>query len=340
MQKCIGKIALACISIGLAIPGFGRAQSDVTVTLQNGLWQLVQIRSMDDSEWTPVSGKLYTLRFLEDGTLQLHSDCKSGIGNWTSEGNSQLLIGPITATNAACGPDSLHNRFLRELSFARSYLFRDERLFLATKADGSIIEFRQATNDGPSFDCTAASGSVQESICDNAVLAEFDRRLDHLYRKALETFPDDELRELKAYQRGWIKGRDDCWKADNQLHCVTEEYRSRITELQIEVADTEVPAATNFVCSDDNVASVYFYNDTEIPALVINRHPDQALLFKTGSASGAKYVGRNIAFWQKVLRRYWNGMARRYSATSKSRWQNLLCVSESERSPLHYTAGY
>jgi len=37
---------------------------------------------------------------------------------------------------------------------------------------------------------------------------------------------------LKAEQRGWVKGRDDCWKRSDVRGCVAGEYRSRIAELK------------------------------------------------------------------------------------------------------------
>jgi len=37
---------------------------------------------------------------------------------------------------------------------------------------------------------------------------------------------------LKAEQRGWIKGRDDCWKSDEMRGCVKREYRYRIDALR------------------------------------------------------------------------------------------------------------
>ncbi len=44
-------------------------------------------------------------------------------------------------TRAQCPPGSLHDRFVRDLGFIRSYTFRDGHLFLALMADGGIYEF-------------------------------------------------------------------------------------------------------------------------------------------------------------------------------------------------------
>lgn len=296
---------------GLLISAIVPAQNEVSDSLTTGTWALVRIQSMDDREWMPGGNDSFTLKFLDSGELQIRADCNLGHGSWTSEGKSQLLLDSVAMGSAECAPDSLHDRFLRELPYVRSYVFRKSNLFLATLADGSIIEFQPLAMvaGAPSFDCAKATGSVQEAICENPDLAALDRRLDAVYRKALETFPDDEQKELKAYQRGWIKGRDDCWKADAMKACVTGEYQRRITELEIRTAENMVPAAQTFACSDGEQVTVYFYNDTEIPAMVINSHSEQEFLYRATAASGAKYQGRNIMFWQKgsSAQLQWNG---------------------------------
>jgi uncharacterized protein len=84
----------------------------------------------------------------------------------------------------------------------------------------------------PSFDCAKASSDVEKLICSDAGLAELDRSLADLYHRVLENTPKGEQKLLKAEQRGWVKGRDDCWKADDLRDCVAGEYRARIDELK------------------------------------------------------------------------------------------------------------
>jgi heat shock protein HslJ len=104
-------------------------------------WRLVEILSMDDSVFTPGDRSRYTLAFAADGTATLHADCNGGSGTWTSQGPNQLQFGPIAATRAMCPPDSLADRYLRQFEWIRSYVLRNGHLFLATMADGAIIEF-------------------------------------------------------------------------------------------------------------------------------------------------------------------------------------------------------
>lgn len=87
----------------------------------------------------------------------------------------------------------------------------------------------------PSFDCTLAKSSAEKAVCLNANLAGLDRETARLYKLAVNTpgFDTGRLNQLKAYQRGWIKGRDECWKASIGLEkCVAESYVTRIHELR------------------------------------------------------------------------------------------------------------
>ena len=107
-------------------------------------WRLVQIMSMDDTTYTPDDSALYTLEFGADGSLRVRADCNSGTGSYTAESSSQLQFSVIAATQAECAPGSLHDRYMAEFQWVRSYTMKDSHLFLATMADGSIIEFEPA----------------------------------------------------------------------------------------------------------------------------------------------------------------------------------------------------
>jgi len=104
-------------------------------------WRLVKIMSMDDSVFEPDDPTKYTLKFSEDTSADMLADCNHGTGSWTSESSGQLEFGPIAATMALCPPGSLSERFLAQFQWVRSYVMKEGHLFLATMADGSIIEF-------------------------------------------------------------------------------------------------------------------------------------------------------------------------------------------------------
>ena len=104
-------------------------------------WRLVKIMGMDDSVAEPEDRSFYTLEFGTNGQVSLLADCNRGTGSWTSESGPQLEFGPIAATMAMCSPGSIADRYLAEFQWVRSYVMKDGHLFLATMADGSIIEF-------------------------------------------------------------------------------------------------------------------------------------------------------------------------------------------------------
>lgn len=84
----------------------------------------------------------------------------------------------------------------------------------------------------PSFDCSKATHEVEEIICKDADLAALDRSLAELYATVLKHTPDSQQGPIRTEQRGWVKGRNDCWKASDKHGCIKSEYQSRIKELK------------------------------------------------------------------------------------------------------------
>jgi len=83
----------------------------------------------------------------------------------------------------------------------------------------------------PSFDCSKVKKNSSEGlICSSDELMDLDKELAAVYKLALPKAIKDDM--LKAHQRGWIKGRNDCWKADDEKKCMADEYRLRIKELK------------------------------------------------------------------------------------------------------------
>lgn len=143
----IGVVLLSLLWCGCASIRFRPSEAAATVavrpaaaTLAGSAWRLVEIVSMDDSVYAPADRDLYTLTFAGDGSMSLRADCNRGTGSWSSDSPGQLRFGSIAATRALCPPGSLHDRYLAQFEWVRSYVIRDDHLFLATMADGSIIE--------------------------------------------------------------------------------------------------------------------------------------------------------------------------------------------------------
>lgn len=104
-------------------------------------WQLVKFQGSDGTTLTPDDRAKYTIQFAANGQLTARVDCNRGRGSWTSSGPSQLQVGPLALTRAACPAGSLHDQIVKQWSFIRSYVIRDGHLFLALMADGGIYEF-------------------------------------------------------------------------------------------------------------------------------------------------------------------------------------------------------
>ncbi|PKQ75263.1 hypothetical protein AOX56_20035 [Aeromonas sobria] len=164
----------------------------------------------------------------------------------------------------------------------------------------------------PSFDCGKAAGAVETLICKDAGLAALDNELAALYPKAIAQLSPEQLKTERAMQRGWIKGRNDCWKGQDLRQCVEDNYQLRITELQISGGQLMVPAPVDYQCGKAVTLSTYFYNDAKLPAAVINLSEgdkqQQVLAYEAPSASGARYEEQNLTFFTKgdeaTLERY------------------------------------
>lgn len=101
-------------------------------------------------------------------------------------------------------------------------------------SNAAANRIQENAGTGPSFDCSKALGKVEKMICADPKLAALDRELAETHERAVEAAAEIHQRQLRASQRGWIKGRNDCWKAMqvNVTDCVAASYRARIAELE------------------------------------------------------------------------------------------------------------
>lgn len=152
----------------------------------------------------------------------------------------------------------------------------------------------------PSFACAGVeAGSTEALICDNSDLAALDRKLAEVYKAATQKAGDEHPPTLKAEQRGWIKGRNDCWKSDDRKRCIAESYRLRIAELQARYRLVEGTGPVAFACNGDpaNEVIVTFFA-TDPRTLIAERGDSTSLMYLQPNASGSKYQGRNESFWE------------------------------------------
>ncbi|OAT16891.1 putative lipoprotein [Buttiauxella noackiae ATCC 51607] len=88
-----------------------------------------------------------------------------------------------------------------------------------------------SAKSGPSFSCAAVTkDSMEDLICQSSTLSAMDLKLTETYKQALVKSHNNST--LKAEQRGWIKGRNECWKEDDKNACLANSYQQRLSELQ------------------------------------------------------------------------------------------------------------
>jgi para-nitrobenzyl esterase len=110
-------------------------------TLAGTSWQFVKFIGGDGKVLTPDDKSQYTLSFGADGRFNVRFDCNRGFGGWKSPGKNQIEFGAMGLTRAMCPAGSLHDHFVRQWPYVRSYVIRGGNLHLALMADGGIFEF-------------------------------------------------------------------------------------------------------------------------------------------------------------------------------------------------------
>ncbi|MFO1419317.1 MAG: lysozyme inhibitor LprI family protein [Methylotetracoccus sp.] len=171
-----------------------------------------------------------------------------------------------------------------------------------------------ALADGPAFNCAKAEGQVQKLICSDASLAARDRKLDEVYKAASAKAQGKLQTQLRAEQRGWVKGRDDCWKtqsgtptwltaswtANSVKECVEGQYRIRTTELQ-SVWRLLAPRTVSFSCQNDpanEVVANFFATDP--PTIRLERGDRTVTMWQVGPVNDGKYEGQNVSLEHKA----------------------------------------
>jgi uncharacterized protein len=157
-----------------------------------------------------------------------------------------------------------------------------------------------ATQTGPAFSCAkVAPGSIEAMVCGDAELSALDRKLAGVYASALKKAANEKPPQLKATQRGWVKGRNDCWKAGDKRTCVKDSYVDRIVELQARYRLVKSTGPVRFAC-DGNPANevIITYFETEPGSAIAERGDSTSLMRVQAAASGAKYQGPNESIWE------------------------------------------
>jgi uncharacterized protein len=154
---------------------------------------------------------------------------------------------------------------------------------------------------GPSFDCSKVeAGSIEETICKDPALSALDRKMATVYKEAEKKAVNETPPVLKAEQRGWIKGRNDCWKSEDVKECIKLNYTLRIAELEARYALVTSTGPFFYAC-DGNPANevVMTFYETDPSTLVAEYGDSTSLMYIEPSGSGSKYQGRNESVWIK-----------------------------------------
>ncbi len=109
------------------------------------------------------------------------------------------------------------------------------------------------------------------------------------------------MKTLRATQRGWIGGRNECWKAGDARDCIRLSYLRREAELVSRWMLERPTGTTTWVCAGNpanEIVTSYF--DTELPALRRERGDRVDTMVQVRTASGARYDGAFGSYiWMK-----------------------------------------
>lgn len=181
-------------------------------------------------------------------------------------------------------------------------------LILLAGAAGFIAD---ALAQGPTFDCAKAQGEVEKLICSDPSLGTLDRMLDDVYKAATAKASGTLAKQLHAEQRGWVKGRNDCWKAsektwitaswtvDTVKGCVEAQYRLRTSELQS--VWRLVPPKTVFYACQNNPANEVVVNffETDPATIRLERGDRTVTMWRMGTPGNERYEGQNVSLVHK-----------------------------------------
>lgn len=176
-------------------------------------------------------------------------------------------------------------------------------LLLAAWALGATPAARAAQ---AGFDCARAQGEVESLICRDPALAALDRQLADVFRAALAKARGPAASRLRTEQRGWLKGRNECWKSNGQETwitaswtvrtvpaCVDAQVRLRISELQA-VWRLLPPRTVSYMCRDNPANEfVAHHFETSPKTMRLERGDRTATLWQVGAAGA--YEGQNVS---------------------------------------------
>lgn len=165
------------------------------------------------------------------------------------------------------------------------------------------LRMRQPQAAAPAWCQPQPQSRVEKTVCTEPDFWARDALLAQVYQQASQQASGSAdaglLPSLRAQQRGWIKGRNDCWKAGDLHACIAQAYELRTAELQTRYRLVTAMGPVFFYCGGNPANEIVItYFQTEPPSLVVERGDQTALMFSQPAASGSRYQGRNEHFWE------------------------------------------
>jgi heat shock protein HslJ len=209
------RLAVGALTLFVAAAGcMARGAEAAAPPLAGTQWRFVEFQSMDDAQGIarPIEGTVYSMWLHGDGTVTMQLNCNRATGTWSavpgSEATSgQFEYGPLAATRALCPPPSMDDSIVAQSSYIRSYLLKDDRLYLSLMADGGIYVWARETSASSAADVAAAPENGGP------------RNWEVVRTLNLREQPSTSARILATYRPGTILDNLGCQRAQGRAWC-------------------------------------------------------------------------------------------------------------------------
>lgn len=152
----------------------------------------------------------------------------------------------------------------------------------------------------PTFDCAKAESSAEKLICAEPELAALDQILADRYAAALEKADSQEAgaeatkNTLRALQRGWISGRNECWKESDLYECIEVAYLRREAELVAEFRLEAPKSSIEFSCEDGARRLKIEEFDTPLPGVRVEEGDEVSIGAQLSREAPSTYYLRSV----------------------------------------------
>jgi len=155
---------------------------------------------------------------------------------------------------------------------------------------------------GTSLDCVKPSSDIEKLVCNDVRLSMLNQKLANVYQEAAARQVPPVSAAFVAEQQNWVTGRDECGTRPDPRACVDTSYALRIAAIQATNLLVPTKGPVTYACAHPDGAHdevVAMFADTDPPSVVLERGDRSIVAYLARSASGAKYEGANVLFWEK-----------------------------------------